>query len=57
MREYWISNKIMTFWCKTKDGIIVDSAPIVKKFIGQPLSNFIKWSNIKIGKTDIKELS
>ena len=37
----------MTFGVSTKSRakkeIIVDAAPIVRKFVGQPLTNLIKW--------------
>jgi len=45
MREYWISCHAFTIGVTTNDsGIIIDSAPIVKKFIGQPLTNLTFWT-------------
>ena len=38
------------FTCKygvDDDGIIVESAPIIKRFLGQPESNLIKWASAK----------
>ena len=42
---YWyLSSKQMTVGVETdKTGRIVNSAPIVKKFIGQPLANLEVW--------------
>ena len=28
------------------DGIIIGAAPILKKFVGQPLSNLNRWSQV-----------
>lgn len=34
----------MTFWCQTNSkGIITNTAPIGKKFIGQKMENLIRW--------------
>ncbi|MBI2449325.1 hypothetical protein HYV49_03430 [Candidatus Pacearchaeota archaeon] len=33
----------MTFWVKTEDDIIVDVAPIGKKFIGQKFDALRNW--------------
>jgi len=33
----------MTVWVKTENETITDSAPVVKRFIGQPLRNLARW--------------
>ena len=44
MTEWWFSSEKMTVWVKTgKHGIIIDGAPIIKKFSGQPLENLERW--------------
>lgn len=30
----------------TKDGVIGEAAPILKKFIGQPINNLLKWKGV-----------
>ena len=42
-KDYWVSTKRMTFWVEVTDGVISDSAPIGRKFIGQPYTNLIAW--------------
>jgi len=42
MDEWWISTKHFTCWAKTdKDGKIVDSAPYLRKQIGNNLDKFL----------------
>lgn len=54
---WWLSNHKMTVMIKTNQNRqIIEAAPIVKKFIGQPLSNLAYWMD-KIGKLDWKILS
>jgi len=43
MREWWLSSRRMTIWVKTRNGKIIDSAPIARKFRGQHLSNLARW--------------
>lgn len=41
---YWLSTKRMTVTVGVDpDGIIFAAAPIVRKFIGQPLTNLERW--------------
>jgi hypothetical protein len=40
---WWLSTESMTVQVITENGVIVDAAPIVQKFKGQPLSNLIGW--------------
>lgn len=41
--DWWLSTVRMTFWAKVEGGRIVQSAPIARKFIGQPAANLIRW--------------
>lgn len=42
--RYWLSSLRMTFDVKTDtNNIILDTAPIAKKFIGQPIKNLMRW--------------
>lgn len=43
MSEWWLSSRRMTVVVEERDGIVVDAAPIVRKFIGQPLENLTRW--------------
>ena len=38
----WISCNYATCFVETKNGIIIDTAPIWKKFIGQSIENLYK---------------
>lgn len=42
-QSWWISCPLFTVQVTTVDGIIRDAAPIVRKFIGQPLANLVRW--------------
>lgn len=41
--DWWLSTVKMTFWCRVTNNIVTDTAPIARKFIGQPYSNLAKW--------------
>ena len=42
--EWWLSSNRMTISVSVdRNETIVDAAPIVRKFIGQPLQNLIRW--------------
>jgi hypothetical protein len=41
--DYFLSSRAMTVGVTTKDGKIIEGPPIVRKFIGQPLTNLIGW--------------
>jgi hypothetical protein len=44
MKRYWLSTVKMTVGVTTDaSGIVVEAAPIVRKFIGQPLDNLVRW--------------
>jgi hypothetical protein len=42
-QTWWVSSKRMTFNVWTVDNIIIDSAPIGKKFTGQHIIRLLKW--------------
>jgi len=47
---YWLSNVKMTVAVETdEDDKIVEAAPIVRKFIGQPLEDLAMWMNKQDG--------
>lgn len=44
MPDHWLSTERMTVAVTTDDqGRITEAAPIVRKFVGQPLDNLIRW--------------
>lgn len=50
MKTWWLSNIAMTVKVVVDHrGIIVDAAPIVRKFVGQPFENVCKWMNKRSG--------
>jgi len=56
MRSFWLSSRKMTMGVDTDDkGIIINSAPIVRKFKGQHIKNLVKWMK-KQGGFKAKEL-
>jgi hypothetical protein len=54
MTKFWISCPKFTIRVYVHDGIIVKAAPIVQKFINQPVVNLLNWA-AKFGKVIIKE--
>ena len=40
---HWLSSRRMTVGVRTENGLIVEAAPIVRKFIEQPLANLQGW--------------
>lgn len=56
--NWWVSSNRMTFGVTTVDNIIIDAAPIGKKFIGQHLVNLLKWmkkqGGLKVSQYDSK---
>ena len=52
----WISNEFATFTVDTEDGIIVNAAPIARRFKGQPFVNLLWWMQKKGGVTVVKTL-
>lgn len=45
----YLSTEGMTITVRTEDGIIVEGPPIVKKFMGQPLRNLMRWLGNQAG--------
>lgn len=44
LREWhWLSSHSMTVAVQTLDGVIVNGAPIVRSFRGQPLDDLRRW--------------
>lgn len=42
-RSWYLSGPRMTVQVDTRDGIIIWGAPVVTKFMGQPLTNLTRW--------------
>ena len=40
---WWVSTRRMTFGVLVVDGVVRDSAPIGRRFIGQPATNLGEW--------------
>lgn len=54
---WWLSNKQLTIKVEIDDNSnIKTAAPVVYKFIGQPLSNLIRWMN-SMGKTEVNKIN
>lgn len=43
MKEWYVTCKAFTCWIKTHDGIIIASAPIANRWIGQSFSKFLDY--------------
>ncbi|HEY1876922.1 MAG TPA: hypothetical protein VGG66_05605 [Rhizomicrobium sp.] len=41
---YWVSCDQWTVEVRAADGRITQAAPIVRRFIGQPLNNLLNWA-------------
>jgi len=52
----WLSTKWATVRVDTEDGIIVQTAPIFKRFEGQPFMNLVNWLTSKGDIVTIKTL-
>lgn len=50
--RYQLSNKKLTVMATIRNGKIIDAAPVVRIFIGQPLDNLAAWMR-KLGPTEI----
>jgi len=47
---WWLSNASMTVRVVVNErGTVVDAAPVVRKFVGQPLRNLTVWMNRRPG--------
>lgn len=40
---WWLSSEAMTVGVTTESRVIVRASPIVRRFIGQPLENLVRW--------------
>jgi hypothetical protein len=57
MKEYIIDSNKFCGYIKTDDsGILVETMPIVKIFVGQPLENLTDWVLKKFGYCSLKEI-
>jgi len=46
LKEWWVSCDRFTVWVQVDErAVITDAAPIVRRFIGQPLQNLKRWAN------------
>jgi hypothetical protein len=45
---YWCSAGFATFLVQVDHDYIINAAPIVRKFIGQPFNNLLKWKNFDV---------
>ena len=41
--SWWLSSETMTVQVDEENDVVVDAAPIVRKFIGQPMINLVRW--------------
>jgi hypothetical protein len=49
-RTFWVSCRKFTVRVVTDEhGVITEAAPIVRRFIGQPLGNLTRWAAREIG--------
>ena len=54
--DWWVSNPRMTFWVRTHDEVIIDAAPIARRFVGQPFRNLVRWMR-RIGGAEYVQLA
>ena len=45
----WLVGRRATVRVVVVDNVIVDAAPLVRRFIGQPLPNLLRWFDGKFG--------
>lgn len=50
--NYQLSNDKLTVKATVRNGKIIDAAPVIRIFIGQPLDNLATWMQ-KLGPTEI----
>ena len=55
-KEYQIDCERFCGYIKVENNIIVDSMPIVRKFIGQPVENLTKWAEKKFGYCTLRRM-
>jgi hypothetical protein len=54
--HHQLSNERFTVMATERNGKIIDAAPLIRKFVGQPMQNLIAWMN-SISPTDVTLLS
>lgn len=54
--KYQLSNEKLTVMAIIRNGKIIDAAPVIRVFIGQPLDNLAAWMR-KLGPTELVLLS
>jgi hypothetical protein len=58
MKEYQIDcNKFCGFVKVDDNELIIDVLPIARKFVGQPISNLIMWTQTHFGYCTLTELN
>lgn len=55
MKKWWVSCPVWTVQVNTADGIILSTAPVTRRFVGQPLANLVRWART-FGEVEIAEL-
>jgi len=53
MKECMVSCPKMTVWVQTKHNIIVDTAPICRKFIGRRFTKLVGWMASRFGSAEV----
>lgn len=54
---YWLSCTKLTVYAETDEaGIVLRTAPITRKFIGQDLNNLIRWMS-KFSEVSVEKLN
>lgn len=54
--KYWLSCENFTIMLKLSDGKIIESAPIIRRFHGQPLMNLLNWVKNRMGPYTLEEM-
>lgn len=48
--SFWLSSLEMTVFVVINErDIVIETAPITRRFIGQPLKNLVKWMSVQGG--------
>jgi hypothetical protein len=57
LHRLWVSHPKMTVEVGTdEDGVIVECAPVVEKFLGQPMDRLFRWLESLGPGLEVKEL-
>jgi hypothetical protein len=46
---WWLYTERMTVVVRVDNGLVVEAPPIVRKFIGQPQENLLRWLSFQPG--------